>query len=127
MRTINQIQSEIAKLEAEMADVKEVDSAQKEAVYILRNLGWTRENGLWVKPKPKTKHISAVVGSKVSDHNVIVGDKVERRGYFGSWYVRQLVAGQKAIISEINYMSQLDQYTISNRQVTVFLSELKRI
>lgn len=109
MRTINQIQSEIAKLEAEMADVKEVDLAQKEAVHILKNLGWTREKSQWIKPKAKP--VGAGVGSKVYDysggvgvqfkHGYKRGDVVTRKGYFGRWLVRDVISATHLKVSEI--------------------------
>ncbi|WMX18729.1 hypothetical protein YpEc11_17 [Yersinia phage vB_YpEc11] len=107
MRTINQIQSEIAKLRAEMADVKEVELSKNDAIHILKNLGWTRERGHWVKPKP----VGAGVGSKVRDysdgvgvqfkHGYKRGDIVKRKGYFGRWLVRDVVSETRLKVSEI--------------------------
>ncbi|QXV76824.1 hypothetical protein bas68_0029 [Escherichia phage CarlSpitteler] len=47
MRNRNVIEAEIAKLEAELADVKEYECARDSAVHILKNLGWTRVRGKW--------------------------------------------------------------------------------
>ncbi|SOO46605.1 Phage protein [Yersinia phage fPS-53] len=133
MRTINQIQSEIAKLEAEMADVKEVESSQKEAVHILKNLGWKRENGTWIKPKAKSR--SAYGGHKVRDYSDMVrdafseirsGDKVERRGYIGKWYVRQVLPHNSVLLSRINAHRLLGDIIEANT-VAVHLNELNRI
>ena len=38
MRSINQIQADISKLQAELADVNELDSMNREAVHILKNI-----------------------------------------------------------------------------------------
>lgn len=125
MRTINQIQSEIAKLEAEMADVKEVDSAQKEAVYILKNLGWTREKGQWIKPKPiSVRNYEDMVRDAFS--KIRVGDKVERRGYFGKWYVRQVLPHNSVLISKITPNPVLGE-CLNSKTVIVHLSDLKLI
>lgn len=50
MRNIKTIEADIAKLQAELADVKENESMRDAAVNILKNLGWTRQKGRWVQP-----------------------------------------------------------------------------
>ena len=131
MRTINQIQSEIAKLQAELADVTEVESAQKEAVHILKNLGWKREKGNWVKPKslkpnggPNVRDYSDMVRDAFSE--VRAGEKVERRGYLGKWYVRQVLPHNSVLLSRINAHHLLGEL-IESKTVAVHLHELIRI
>ena len=52
MRDPKVIQAEIAKLEAELEDVKYHEAKTRSAVHILKNLGWTwtRQTG-WKKPE----------------------------------------------------------------------------
>lgn len=102
MRSINQIQADISKLQAELADVNELDSMNREAVHILKNLGWTRQKGQWIKPRP------SVGESRIRDyqapkyaHGFVRSDVVSRKGYFGRWLVRSVVSGTHVEISEI--------------------------
>lgn len=54
MRTVAQIQQDIAKLQAELEDVKVHEHKHNSAVSILENLGWTHSRkGGWKKPEPK--------------------------------------------------------------------------
>lgn len=50
MRNVKTIESEIARLQAELADVKDHDAMRDSAVHILKNLGWTRRAGKWQQP-----------------------------------------------------------------------------
>jgi len=50
MRTVKQIESDIAKLKVELNTVKSAHK-QESAVHILSNLGWTYSDSGWVKPK----------------------------------------------------------------------------
>lgn len=57
-RNVKQIEADIAKLKAELADVKDNESMRDSAVHTLKNLGWTREKGQWVRPsKPNMNFI----------------------------------------------------------------------
>lgn len=49
-RTSNQIQAEIARLQGELADIREEELKMASAVHILENLGWTRRAGKWERP-----------------------------------------------------------------------------
>lgn len=54
MRDIKVIEADIAKLQAELADVKNYEAMRTSAVHILRNLGWTHTPGTgWKRPAPK--------------------------------------------------------------------------
>lgn len=54
MRTVAQIQQDIAKLQAELEDVKVHEHKHNSAVSILENLGWTHSRkGGWKKSEPK--------------------------------------------------------------------------
>lgn len=54
MRDPKVIQAEIAKLEAELEDVKFHEYKTRSAAQILNNLGWTwTRKGGWKKPEPK--------------------------------------------------------------------------
>ena len=57
-RNVKQIEADIAKLKAELADVKDSEAMRDSAVHILKNLGWTREKGQWNRPsKPNMNFI----------------------------------------------------------------------
>ncbi|WPJ67478.1 hypothetical protein car1b_026 [Escherichia phage Carena] len=90
MRNRNVIEAEIAKLEAELADVKEHECARDSAVHILKNLGWTRSRGQWVKPKAT----SGSVGMQTFDANkmthIKAGDFCESNINGDIWYVRKV-------------------------------------
>ena len=55
MRNIKNIEADIAKLQAELADVKEEEAMRNHAVHILKNLGWTRLKGKWCPPLPSRR------------------------------------------------------------------------
>lgn len=50
MRNVKTIEADIARLQAELADVKDHDAMRDSAVHILKNLGWTRRAGKWQQP-----------------------------------------------------------------------------
>lgn len=57
-RNVKQIEADIAKLKAELADVKDSEAMRDSAVHILKSLGWTREKGQWTRPsKPNMNFI----------------------------------------------------------------------
>ncbi len=76
MRDPKVIQAEIAKLEAELEDVKYHEAKTRSAVHILKNLGWTwtRQTG-W--KKPKTVWLEETEVNKLS-HNVFYKDTMTR-------------------------------------------------
>lgn len=72
MRDIKVIESEIAKLQAELQDVKNVEAMRTSAVHILKNLGWTHTPGTgWKRPPVKAN----VFDSKSMTH-IKAGDWV---------------------------------------------------
>ena len=50
MRNVKTIEADIAKLQAELADAKDHDEMRDSAVHILKNLGWKRMKGKWIRP-----------------------------------------------------------------------------
>lgn len=85
MRNHNVIEAEIAKLEAELEDVKEYECARDSAVHILKNLGWTRVRGQWVKPKPKMEAFDADMHTHIKQ-----GDFCISNSNADIWYVRKV-------------------------------------
>lgn len=90
MRTRNAIEAEISKLEAELADVKEHETARDSAVYILKNLGWTRQKGKWVQPAPKRPDLSFKQWNSGSMTHIKVGDFCTSTSNADLWYVRKV-------------------------------------
>lgn len=90
MRNRNVIEAEISKLQAELADAKEYECARDSAVHILKNLGWTRSRGQWVKPKAT----SGSVGCQTFDANKMTlikpGDFCTSTSNADIWYVRKV-------------------------------------
>lgn len=90
MRNRNVIEAEIAKLESELADVKEYECARDSAVHILKNLGWTRKYGKWVKPVAKC----GSAGKQTFDEDkmtlIKVGDFCASTSNADIWYVRKV-------------------------------------
>ena len=90
MRNRNVIEAEIYKLQAELADVKEYECARDSAVHILKNLGWTRKYGKWVKPVAKC----GSVGKQTFDEDkmtlIKVGDFCTSTSNADIWYVRKV-------------------------------------
>lgn len=98
MRNRNVIEAEISKLQAELADVKEYECARDSAVHILKNLGWTRSRGQWVKPaKANTKLFDkdTMTHIKAGDWVNVDTGAIARYGY-----VRRLI-GKIAHVSYI--------------------------
>lgn len=102
MRDPKVIQAEIAKLEAELEDVKYHEAKTRSAVHILKNLGWTwtRQAG-W--KKPEVYKLSHKVFDKDTMTHIKAGDwvKVGRGGVWGYGYVRS-VRGKYAQVSYIS-------------------------
>lgn len=102
MRDPKVIQAEIAKLEAELEDVKYYEAKTRSAVHILKNLGWTwtRQTG-W--KKPEVSKLSHKVFDKDTMTHIKAGDwvKVDKRVGDGYGYVRS-VSGKFAQVSYIN-------------------------
>lgn len=76
MRDPKVIQAEIAKLEAELEDVKYHEAKTRSAVHILKNLGWTwtRQTG-W--KKPEVNKLSHKVFDKDTMTHIKAGDWVK--------------------------------------------------
>lgn len=102
MRTRNAIEAEISKLEAELADVKEHECARDSAVHVLKNLGWTRQYGKWVKPKPQRPDLSFKTFDSRTMTHVKEGDFVMMKAGVGDiWFVRG-VEGTMCMLSRVN-------------------------
>ena len=101
MRDPKVIQAEIAKLEAELEDVKYHEAKTRSAVHILKNLGWTwtRQTG-W--KKPESYKLSHKVFDKDTMTHIKAGDwvKVDTGAVGGYGYVRS-VRGNLAQVSFI--------------------------
>lgn len=101
MRDPKVIQAEIAKLEAELEDVKFHEAKTRSAVHILKNLGWTwtRQTG-W--KKPEVNKISHKVFDKDTMTHIKAGDwvKVDTGATGGYGYVRNVI-GHLARVSFI--------------------------
>ena len=99
MRNRNVIEAEISKLQAELADVKEYECARDSAVHILKNLGWTRSRGQWVKPaKANTKLFDkdTMTHIKAGDWVNVDTGAIARYGY-----VRRLIGK----IAQVSYIT----------------------
>lgn len=85
MRDPKVIQAEIAKLEAELEDVKFHEAKTRSAVHILKNLGWTwtRQTG-W--KKPEVNKLSYKVFDKDTMTHIKAGDWVKVDMGVVSWY-----------------------------------------
>lgn len=96
MRDIKVIEAEIAKLQAELEDVKSYEQKRTSAVHILKNLGWTfsKKNG-WRKPTVKATPFDADTMTHVK-----AGDWVKYAGGYG--YVRG-VHGKYASVSNVSH------------------------
>lgn len=90
MRNRNVIEAEIAKLEAELADVKEYECARDSAVHILKNLGWTRKYGKWVKPVAKFGSVGMQTFAADKMTHIKVGDFCTSTSNADIWYVRKV-------------------------------------
>lgn len=90
MRNRNVIEVEIAKLEAELADVKEYECARDSAVHILKNLGWTRKYGKWVKPVAKCGSVGMQTFDADKMTHIKVGDFCTSTSNADIWYVRKV-------------------------------------
>lgn len=91
MRDPKVIRAEIAKLEAELEDVKYHEAKTRSAVHILKNLGWTwaRQAG-W--KKPEVYKLSHKVFDKDTMTHIKAGDwvKVDKGAGGGYVYVRSV-------------------------------------
>lgn len=91
MRDPKVIRAEIAKLEAELEDVKYHEAKTRSAVHILKNLGWTwtRQAG-W--KKPEVYKLSHKVFDKNTMTHIKAGDwvKVDKGAGGGYAYVRSV-------------------------------------
>lgn len=101
MRDPKVIQAEIAKLEAELEDVKYHEAKTRSAVHILKNLGWTwtRQTG-W--KKPEVNKLSHKVFDTDTMTHIKAGDwvKIDTGELGGYGYVRS-VRGHLAQVSFI--------------------------
>lgn len=110
MRNRNVIEAEISKLQAELADVKEYECARDSAVHILKNLGWTRKYGKWVKPvnRPDLK-----VFDKDTMTHIKAGDFCASTETSSLWYVRT-VAGNICWCSRVSRIAPNGTLVTSN-------------
>ncbi|AJF40511.1 hypothetical protein P694_31 [Escherichia phage P694] len=109
MRNRNVIEAEISKLQAELADVKEYECARDSAVHILKNLGWTRSRGQWVKPaKANTK-----LFDKDTMTHIKAGDFCASTETSSLWYVRT-VAGNICWCSRVSRIAPNGTLVTSN-------------
>lgn len=121
MRNIKTIEADIAKLQAELADVKDHESMRDSAVHILKNLGWTRVRGKWVKP--------AQVNTKLFDKDTMThikaGDFCSSTETSSLWYVRK-VAGNICWCSRVSRIAP-NGTLVTNNQVGIKAENLKVI
>lgn len=128
MRTVAQIQQDISKLQAELADVKVYEHKRNAAVSILENLGWTHSaTGGWKKPKELTK--DEVKARPFSDKSPIrAGDLAtwDDKVLGGNVLVRELVPGTtKALVSWISnvtfrgFTAGMTTFTVDVKDLTV--------
>lgn len=90
MRNRNVIEAEISKLQAELADVKEYECARDSAVHILKNLGWTRKYGKWVKPVAKCGSVGMQTFDADKMTHIKAGDFCTSTSNADIWYVRKV-------------------------------------
>lgn len=102
MRDPKVIQAEIAKLEAELEDVKYHEAKTRSAVHILKNLGWTwtRQTG-W--KKPEVTKLSHKVFDKDTMTHIKAGDwvNVDTGAIARYGYVRRLIGN----IAHVSYIT----------------------
>lgn len=91
MRNRNVIEAEISKLQAELADVKEYECARDSAIHILKNLGWTRKYGKWVKPVAKCGSVGMQTFDADKMTHIKAGDFCSSTETSSLWYVRKVV------------------------------------
>ncbi|QQG33595.1 hypothetical protein [Pectobacterium phage PcCB251] len=90
MRNCNVIEAEISKLQTELADVKEYECARDSAVHILKNLGWTRSRGQWVKPKATSGSVGMQTFDADKMTHLKAGDFCTSTSNADIWYVRKV-------------------------------------
>ena len=100
MRTVAQIQQDISKLQAELADVRVYEHKRNSAVSILENLGWTHSaKSGWKKPEPKRDWKEF---DKDTLSHVKVGDWVRvDTGFTGFIGLVRKVQGNVAFVSRV--------------------------
>ena len=107
MRDPKVIQAEIAKLEAELEDVKYHEAKTRSAVHILKNLGWTwtRQTG-W--KKPEVSKLSHKEFDKDTMTHIKAGDwvKIDMGVVGGYGYVRS-VSDRYAQVSYITNVTPI--------------------
>lgn len=124
MRNRNVIEAEIYKLQAELADVNEYERARDSAIHILKNLGWTRKYGRWIKPEAKC----GSVGMQTFDANkmthIKAGDFCESNinGYI--WYVHKVEGtdiwcSRVTRIDAMGVFSDMQQYKMNHKNLHV--------
>lgn len=122
MRDVKVIEAEIAKLKAELEDVKSYEHKRTSAVHILKNLGWTfsKKNG-WRKPitiEPTPFDADTMTHVKAGDW-VYVTTPI----YTGYAYVRK-VHGKVITISrviDVNFACA----NVSDKTITILSHECK--
>ncbi|QHJ81892.1 MAG: hypothetical protein [Bacteriophage sp.] len=94
MRTVNQIQADISKLQAELQDVKTIEAKRDSAVHILQNLGWSWTGYNWKKPANIPADVLKVRDYDAEfDHPIKAGDHVLHTS--GDYYYVAAVSGHK--------------------------------
>lgn len=112
MRDPKVIQAEIAKLEAELEDVKYHEAKTRSAVHILKNLGWTwtRQTG-W--KKPEVNKLSHKLFDKDTMTHIKAGDFCASTETSSLWYVRA-VAGNICWCSRVSSVAPNGTLVASN-------------
>lgn len=124
MRDPKVIQAEIAKLEAELEDVKYHEAKTRSAVHILKNLGWTwtRQTG-W--KKPEVNKLSHKVFDKDTMTHIKAGDWVNYDTcIIGGYAFVRSVHGNYANISMVRQVTPVGA-SVEERERMVHCSQLK--
>lgn len=128
MRDIKLIQSDIAKLQAELEDAKVHGAKRDSAVHILENLGWTHSARYgWKKPVAKTEvkareYKAPVVAGEFAtyDHKILGGNVYVRSVNASSGKARvswvRRVTTSRAMIENTIFAVHIDELTVKPRE-----------
>lgn len=124
MRNRNVIEAEIAKLEAELEDVKYHEAKTRSAVHILKNLGWTwtRQTG-WKKTEVNKLSHKMFDADKMT--HIKAGDFCSSTETSSLWYVRKVV-DNICWCSRVNRIAPFGT-SVSNNNVGIPAKNLKVI
>lgn len=121
MRDPKVIQAEIAKLEAELEDVKCHEDKTRSAVHILKNLGWTwTRKGGWKKPKMDFETFD-----KDTMTHIKAGDFCASTKTSSLWFVRT-VAGNICWCSRVSSITP-NAASVTSNNVGIKAENLKVI